>query len=346
MREGEGTRGWRGTGDTWLLVTSVTQQPPEVTGGQKARNPLLLGVTGVGGAPPGHPPVTPSRTRGHGQLTGMAFGDKGGQILGHSSAGDEPQDAPPALPCLSFPPAEWAVGFQPLFFSSSSAGEGFSERQQLPRSPPQKIGGTPGRQRGTPHFLPGLSPSPLLTVSLYYCNKCRHKSGRYWRTPRSLLLSYGNVISSVPGKFYKIVSGGIINRISSSPPAPTPPLDETEPERRSPREGVTTEPPPLPSSPRHSWICSPQKMGTAAKSRLSPAPSARKTSIETLQETPGSSGDPQGHRWDLRFSEGHRDSASRSKDSVSPQPKVPRDPPGVPRDPPGVPWDPFPVPQG
>lgn len=96
-----------------------------------------------------------------------------------------------------------------------------AERQQLPPSPP-KIGEPQILSNTAPTFCPAATPNPRLTIALYYCNKCSHKSGRYWRAQRSLLLSYGNVISSVPGKFYKIVSGGIINRISSPPPPPLP----------------------------------------------------------------------------------------------------------------------------
>lgn len=135
------------------------------------------------------------------------------------------------LPCLTPPELPW-------LFSGRGLSGGCKEGAASPMSP--KAGGSQAHRVSAPRFCPAASPlacsppPPCLTISLYYCNKCSHKSGRYRRARRSLLLSYGNVISSVPGKFYKILSGGIINCISS----PFPSLLRTPlPMRRVLREG-------------------------------------------------------------------------------------------------------------
>lgn len=222
----EGTWGWRGTG-TCGSWAPVTQHLPEVTnrpgtpsddfGGTQ----LLVGVTGVG-APPGHPQSHCAGRGDTGSSQGWCVGTRKfsqqGQVPGHSHTSSA-RDAPRILPHLS--PASVSPQQNSLwgsfYLSSSSLASEAREAAASPECPQNR--GTPGPQQCSPHLLPGCSPpTPRLTISLYYCNKCSHKSGRYWRAQRSLLLSYGNVISSVPGKFYKIVSGGIINPISSHPP--------------------------------------------------------------------------------------------------------------------------------
>lgn len=160
VREGEGTRGWRGTRDTWLLVTSVTQQPPEVTGGQKARNPLLLGVTGVGGGsswpPPSHTEQDAGTRAAHGD---GVWGQKGDKSSVTPAPGMNPRMLPLLCPASVSLQRNGLWGSSHFFFPALQPVRVFGRGSSSPGAPPKKLGEPQAGSEAPPTFCPASPPA-------------------------------------------------------------------------------------------------------------------------------------------------------------------------------------------